>query len=78
MHPITFYYDINNEPVQVVAHCKAIINGDTVEGLTLTFLNSNDDRIKIQYDKDLFEELECVAMEMLAEEYYNPSVRIGH
>lgn len=80
MHPITFQYEIKGKILQVVASCKSILNGEDVEGLSLTFLNENDERVKVSYDKEVFEDLEHEAVYLLAEEYYNPPVNFerGH
>lgn len=54
----------------VVAECRAIV-GDEVSGLTLKFLDKDYNILQIEYDKDLFDELEEVATGCLVDNYYN-------
>lgn len=75
MIQITFDYEIKGKLYQVIAQCKDVVNDYDITNLSLTFLDENDNRIKIDYDKDLFEDLESEAMYYLANEYYNPELK---
>jgi len=77
MLQVTFEYPMRNQSVQVVATCKNIIGAEYIEGLTLTFLNEDDIRIFVPYEKDLFEDIESEAVYMLAEAYYNPELNFA-
>lgn len=74
---VTFECEINGKILQVLATCKSVIETH-LEGLSLTFLDENDIRIHVSYDKELFEEIEAEAEYYLSQEYYNPEVRFNH
>lgn len=78
MLQIHFEYPIRGQNLTVVACCKSVLNGEYVEGLTFTFLNEDDARVHIPYDKDIFDDLESEAIYMLAELYYNPELNFGY
>lgn len=77
MYSVVFDYHLNTEEkYTVVASCKSI-NGHFVYGITLKFINDQDDTIRVKFDKDLFDDIEYEATEMLLEEYYNPEYKGG-
>lgn len=79
MLKVYFDYPISDKQiVEVVATCKSVLGGETVEGLSLQFLDEDKNPVKISYDKELFEDLEHTAIYMLAEEYYNPSLNFSN
>lgn len=77
MLQINFEYPIRGINLQVVAACRSVLNGEYVEGLTLTFLNEDDVRIHVPYNKDIFDDIESEAIYYLAEAYYNPELNFG-
>lgn len=81
MWTVEFDYPVGAQMAKVVATCKSIVADEYdpfVDGLTLTFLDKDDVPIKVQYDKDIFEEIEDEAMLMLAEVYYNLDSKFEH
>lgn len=77
MLQVNFEYPINGINVQVIATCKSVLDGEYVEGLSLTFLNEDDTRIHVQYDKEVFNDIENEAIYFLSEAYYNPELNFG-
>lgn len=74
MLSVTFEYNLRGLPIQVLAACRDVIGDEYIKGLTLTFLDENDLRLHIPYDKDLFEDVEAEAVYLLSENYFNPSL----
>lgn len=77
MWQVEFNYPVGAQMAKVVASCKSIVADEYdpyVTGLTLTFLDKDDVPIKVDYDKEIFEEIEDEAMLMLSELYYNPEL----
>lgn len=72
-----FEYPIDDKMVKVVANCNAVVNED-VYGLSLTFLDKDDNIVKVEFDPDLFEDLEIEALTVLAEIYYNGEISYSH
>lgn len=73
---VLFDYPINGENVVVSASCKSINEGD-VDGLILVFLDHDDNPIKVNYDKEMFEDIEDQALYMLNDAYYNPELNFN-
>lgn len=65
-----FYYPINDVMTKVVASCKEVVHED-VFGLSIAFYDKEDNLMRVEYDAEMFEDLECEALAMLAEVYYN-------
>lgn len=78
MLSVNFEYILPNQNVTVVATCRSVVGAEYIEGLTLTFLNEDDIRIHVPYDKELFEDIESDAVYYLAEAYYNPELNFAH
>lgn len=78
MLQVTFDYPIKNQNLQVLATCKSVLGSEYVEGLSLTFLNESDERVKVLYDKELFDDIESEAVYLLADAYFNPELNFKH
>lgn len=74
MIQVEFDYPINNKLMRIVATCKSVIDGEVIEGLTLMFVDEQDNRVKVSYEKELFIELEDEATVHIADAYYNPEI----
>ena len=74
MISVTFDYDLRGLPIRIFATCKEIVGSEYIEGLTISFLGEDDMRLNVKYDKDLFEDIEAMAVDLLAESYFNPEL----
>lgn len=73
MYTVSFEYPVNTQLLTVNATCKSIIDTE-VSGLTLVFTNSDDVVVKVNFDQDMFEDIEAEACAMLNDMYYNPEL----
>ncbi len=77
MLQVQFDYPVNERMLKVIASCKSVVNEEYVESLSITFLDSDDVVVKIEYDKDMFDDIEGEALIMLADLYFNPELNFA-
>jgi len=72
MYVTEFDYHLDdNTLVTVMARCKNILYPNDVTELSLMFFDVEDNIVNVEYNQDLFDELEFLAMAGFTETYYN-------
>jgi hypothetical protein len=68
-----FDYPVGARMLKVVASCKGLTEEGLI-GLSVVFLDKDEEPVKVEYDADMFQDIEDEASIMLADLYYNPEV----
>ena len=77
MLQVDFAYPVNGRMLKIVATCKTVTETALI-GLTLNFFDKDDNKIKVEFDTEMFQDIEDEASVMLSDIYYNPEVSFGH
>jgi hypothetical protein len=76
MYKVSFSYPIGDKMLNVNATCKEI-NDTEIKGLTLLFTDVDDNAVKVEFDGEMFDDIEAEANAMLCDMYYNPELNFS-
>lgn len=77
MLQVEFTYPVGDHMLKIVANCKGVTEEGLI-GLSLNFFDKDDNKVKVLFDLEVFQDIEDEASVMLADMYYNPEVSFGH